>query len=153
MLDGLIDIREMREEDYDGVRSLWLTIRGFGIRTVDDSRERVTGFLKRNPGISCVAVLEGRIIGAVLCGHDGRTGSFYHVCVDERFRKHGIGREMVIFCREALAAEGISQISLIAFKENPIGNAFWKSLGWIAREDVNRYDFRLNEENRTAFIR
>jgi len=154
MLNDLINIRPMKEQDYEEVRSLWMTIKGFGIRTIDDSRESIVRFIRRNRGISCVAeTQEGEIIGAVLCGHDGRTGCFYHVCVDENYRLQGIGKQMVIFCREALEREGISKITLIAFKENPTGNVFWKKLGWEERMDVNRYDFTLNDENRTNFIR
>ena len=74
-------IREMTIEDYGQVYELWTEIKGFGIRTVDDSREGVERFLRRNPTTSVVAVQNGRIIGNILCGHDGRTGCFYHVCV------------------------------------------------------------------------
>ena len=55
-------IREMRMEDYDQVYALWNEIKGFGIRTVDDSREGVERFLKRNPTTSVVAVQNGRVI-------------------------------------------------------------------------------------------
>ncbi len=42
-------------------------------------------FLKRNPTTSVVAVEDGKIVGAILCGHDGRRGCLYHVCVDEDY--------------------------------------------------------------------
>lgn len=148
-----IIIREMTSEDYDGVYELWMSIKGFGIRSVDDSREGVERFLKRNPTTSMVALQNGHIIGAILCGHDGRTGYFYHVCVSEKYRKHGIGYKMAAACMKALKKEGISKISLIAFKSNQVGNAFWQGLGWNSRDDVNFYDIVLNEENITRFIR
>ena len=59
-------IREMKMEDYDQVYALWKEIKGFGIRTVDDSREGVERFLKRNPTTSVVAVQNGRVIGNIL---------------------------------------------------------------------------------------
>ncbi len=144
-------IRAMTIEDYPAVKSLWLGIHGFGIRSIDDSRKGVEQFLKRNPGISVVAEQDGKIVGAILCGHDGRRGCLYHVCVEERFRRKGIGKAMVIFCMEALKKEHINKVSLIAFTKNDIGNAFWKETGWTKREDLNYYDFTLNEENITAF--
>lgn len=147
-----IIIREMEPEDYDGVYKLWMSIKGFGIRTIDDSREGVLRFLKRNPSTSVVAVQNGRIIGDILCGHDGRTGYFYHVCVAKEYRKHGIGYKMAGFCMAALRIEGINKVSLIAFKTNDVGNAFWQGLGWNSRDDVNYYDIALNEENITNFI-
>ena len=77
-----IKIRPMTIEDYDEVYALWMTIKGFGIRSIDDSREGTERFLKRNPTTSIVAEADGKLVGAILCGHDGRTGCFYHVCVN-----------------------------------------------------------------------
>ena len=143
----MVTVRSMQIEDYDQVYALWMTIHGFSIRTIDDSREGVERFLKRNPGISVVAEMDGRVVGAILCGHDGRRGCLYHVCVHEDYRMHGIGRAMVVHWMNALQQEGINKVSLIAFTKNDIGNAFWKQIGWTKREDLNYYDFVLNQKN------
>ena len=141
----------MTAEDYPEVKKLWMTIRGFAIRSMDDSREGVERFLRRNPTTSVVARVNGEVVGAVLCGHDGRRGCLYHVCVREDHRRQGIGKAMVIFCTEALKAEKINKGSLIAFTSNDAGNAFWKEIGWTRRFDLNTYDFTLNEENIVRF--
>ncbi len=94
-----------------------------------------------------VAVKDGEIVGSILCGHDGRRGCLYHVCVREDCRMQGIGKSMVVYCMDALEREHISKVSLIAFTKNDIGNAFWKGIGWTKREDLNYYDFVLNREN------
>ena len=146
------EIRKMTIEDYDGLFGLWMTIKGFGIRSVDDSREGVAKFLKRNPDTSVVAIADGQIVGGILCGHDGRRGCLYHVCVRQKYRKLGIGQEMVICCKEALHKEGINKINLIAFKSNEIGNKFWQKLKWKHREDCNYYEENLNPENVTNFV-
>ena len=144
-------LRVMQIEDYDEVYALWKKIHGFGIRSVDDSRDGIERFLKRNPTTSVVAVEDGKIVGAILCGHDGRRGCLYHVCVDENYRMKGIGKSMVVFAMEALKKEKINKVCLIAFTQNDIGNAFWNQIGWTKRQDLNYYDFVLNEENITAF--
>lgn len=144
-------IREMKTEDYEGVYALWMTIKGFGIRSVDDSFEGVERFLLRNPGLSTVAEEDGKIVGCILCGHDGRRGCLYHVCVAEDYRMRGIGKAMVVRCMEGLKKEKINKVSLIAFTKNDVGNAFWREIGWLKREDLNYYDFVLNEANITAF--
>ena len=144
-------IRERTEKDYDKVYALWMGIHGFGIRSIDDSKEGVSRFLKRNPTTSVVAVAGDEIVGAILCGHDGRRGCLYHVCVREDYRKHGIGKAMVVACMRALQKEKINKVSIIAFKTNSVGNQFWKGAGWCFREDLNYYDFPLNEENITRF--
>ena len=146
-----IIIREMKMEDYDQVYALWTEIKGFGIRTVDDSREGVERFLRRNPTTSVVAEEDGKIVGSILCGHDGRRGCLYHVCVHRDYRMRGIGKAMVVYAMNALKAEEISKVSLIAFTKNDIGNAFWNRIGWTRRLDLNYYDFTLNEENIVKF--
>ncbi len=148
---SMTEIRKMTIDDYDGVRALWMTIHGFAIRSVDDSREGVEVFLRRNPDTSVVAVDGGEIVGAILCGHDGRRGCLYHVCVREDHRMQGIGKSMVVFCMNALKAEHVNKVSLIAFTKNDVGNKFWRQIGWTKREDLNYYDFTLNEANIIAY--
>lgn len=140
-------VRVMTIDDYEGVYDLWMTIRGFAMRSIDDSREGVERFLERNPNTSVVAVEDNRIVGSILCGHDGRRGCLYHVCVHEDYRMRGIGKSMVVHCMKALEKEHISKVSLIAFTKNDVGNAFWRRVGWTKREDLNYYDFVLNKEN------
>lgn len=96
-----MQIRVMTIEDYEQVAMLWHSIEGFGIRSVDDSREGVERFLLRNPTTSVVAVDDTKVVGAILCGHDGRRGCLYHVCVAKEYRQKGIGQKMVSFCMEA----------------------------------------------------
>lgn len=151
MLKEDLIIRPLRAPDYERVHALWMEIHGFGIRSVDDSREGVERFIRRNPDTSMVAEVDGEIVGAILCGHDGRRGCLYHVCVKESFRKHGIGQKLVLACLEALKREQINKVNLIAFQKNEIGNRFWQSLGWEFREDVNYYECVLNAENVTTY--
>ena len=161
-------IRAMEPGDYEQVKTLWLSIDGFCIRSLDDSEEGVLKFLARNPGLSCVCEVEEveagssadaiehglkrrRIVGAILCGHDGRRGCLYHVCVAKEYRMQGIGKSMVNHCMEGLHKEGINKVSLIAFTANDVGNAFWHEIGWTKREDLNYYDFVLNKDNIFTF--
>lgn len=146
-----VKIRPMTMDDFEQVHNLWMEISGFGIRSIDDSREGVERFIRRNPTTSMVAEMDGRIVGAILCGHDGRRAGLYHVCVKEAYRKHGIGQKLVERCLEALKKEKISKVNLIAFKKNEIGNRFWQKLGWKYCDKVNYYECVLNEENVTVF--
>ena len=131
-------IRAMTVEDYDQLHALWMRIKGFGIRSIDDSKEGVERFLKRNPTTSVIAEIDGKVVGGILCG--------------PAYRCHGIGKSMVAYAMSALKEEYINKITLIAFTKNDIGNTFWNTIGWTKRPDVNYYEFVLNEENITAFI-
>lgn len=134
-------------DDYDKISHLWHQIQGFAIRSIDDSRRGIEAFLRRNPNTSVVAEYNSEIIGTILCGNDGRYGYLYHVCVMKDYRAMGIGKLMVQEVIKSLREENISKIALIAFSKNEVGNTFWKKLGWTRREDVNYYDFTLNEDN------
>ncbi len=120
------------------------------MRSIDDSEEGVRRFLSRNPTTSIVAEEDGRLVGAILCGHDGRRATFYHVCVASEYRKRGIGTAMVERAMQELRAEKVSKVALIAFTVNDVGNAFWRGIGWTQRKDLNYYDFTLNEENKES---
>ncbi|SDB12225.1 Ribosomal protein S18 acetylase RimI [Pseudobutyrivibrio sp. YE44] len=144
-------IRTMHQDDYDEVYKLWTTIHGFAMRSIDDSKAGVSAFLNRNPDLSVVAVVDGKIVGTILVGTDGRHGSFYHVCVQEEYRKHGIGKAMVTEAMFRLKDQGINKIQLVAFAGNEVGNQFWHAEGWRERVDYNTYDFVLNDENIIRF--
>ena len=146
-----VHILRMTIQDYDAVRALWMTIQGFGIRALDDSREDIQRFIERNPTTSVVAEAGGKIVGSILCGSDGRQGALYHGCVAKEDRRQGIGTRMVGYCMQQLKSMGINKVGLIAFTKNDAGNAFWKQIGW-KKSDVNYYEFVLNEKNITRFI-
>ena len=144
----MTNIRLMTLDDYDTVYSLWSGTAGMGMRTLDDSREGIERFLKRNPNTCFVAETGGAIAGVILCGHDGRRGYIYHTAVKPEYRKQGTGRSLVEKALVALKSEGINKAALVAFKANETGNVFWKSVGFTAREDLVYRNLSLNEENR-----
>ena len=129
-------IREMTVRDYDAVYSLWMVTSRGALNAVDDSREGIERFLLRNPDTCFVFEENGNVLGTILGGQDGRRGYIYHMAVDERERRRGIGRELVRRVESAFKNEGIAKIGLLAFAENETGNVFWESQGYYKREDV-----------------
>ncbi len=125
----------MTIEDYDVVIALWRSTEGIGLSDAD-SRENIQSYLERNPGMSCVVLENGEIVGAGLCGHDGRRGYLHHLAVKEGFRTQGLGREMVGFCLGKLRAAGIGKCHLFAYRANDSGLAFWTAIGWHRRDDL-----------------
>jgi len=133
-----ISIHEMKMDDYDEIYELWRNTPGMGLSNAD-KRESIDSFLGRNKGLSYVCRHGGRIVGTVLCGHDGRRGYIYHVTVAEEYRGRGIGRRLVETSLEKLKEEGIDKCHLFVFVDNSVGNAFWASMGWDKREDIFVY--------------
>jgi ribosomal protein S18 acetylase RimI-like enzyme len=143
----MVTIRAMNPADYDAVYGLWKDTEGMGLRSLDDSREGIERFLKRNPNTSFVSIEEGRVTGALLCGHDGRRGHIYHTAVDVRSRGRGIGRALLSAALDALAKEGINKAALVVFSVNSQGNAFWESVGFTERPDLAYRNKSLDERN------
>ncbi len=139
-----LKIRPMTIDDYDALYAIW-TACGNGLNNLDDSREGIEKYLRRNPTTSFVAEDGGVIAGAVLCGHDGRRGYIQHMSVSPLYRRRGIGRRLLDAALAALKAEGINKTALVAFRKNALGNAFWESMGFGLREDLNYRDLALAE--------
>ena len=131
-------IRNMVIGDYEQVCALWLSCPGMGLNDLDDSREGIERFLKRNPDTCFVAEEEadGRIVGVTLAGNDGRRGTVYHTAVSPARRREGIGRSLTVAALAALRGLGIHKVNLVVFDRNKDGNAFWEKMGFTARQDL-----------------
>ncbi len=131
-----MEIRHMQLDDYDNVYELWLNCHGMGLNNLDDSREGIAKYLARNPDTCFVAVDNGRIVGAILTGHDGRRGYIGHTAVSPNYRRQGIGKKMVGTALKALKEQGINKVNLVVFAHNEEGNAFWEKMGFTQRPDL-----------------
>lgn len=130
-----LTIEAMTAADYDEIAALWESTPGVGISPAD-SRSEVTRFLERNPGLSHVARNEGRLVGAALCGHDGRRGYISHLAVDVEHRREGIGGLLVARCVQALTRESIEKCHVFVFGDNTEALAFWRDREWVEREEL-----------------
>jgi len=129
-------IRIMTIEDYDAVYALWASLPGIGLHEEEDSRARIAYYLRRNPRTCFVAEEEGMLAGAVLCGNDGRRGYINHLAVAAEQQGRGVGRALVNACLAAMRREGIGKCSLMVFRDNDAGNAFWDAMGSVRREEI-----------------
>ena len=121
---------------YEKVMTLWKESEGIGLSCAD-SKESIRFYLERNPNMSLVAKdANGTLVGAVLCGHDGRRGYIHHLAVRSDCRRQGIGQKLVEEVLNRLRAEGIQKCHLFIINDNVSGIAFWESLGWIQRTDI-----------------
>ena len=136
----MVKIRVMTIADFDGICEVWTNHEG--TNPVDDSAEGFAKYIRRNPTTSFVAEDNGKIVGTILAGHDGRRGLFHHVSVLPEYQKQGIGKMLVDNAMDALEKEGITKVLLVVFKDNDNGNAFWEHIGFTKRDDLfyrNKY--------------
>lgn len=131
-----MQIRKMKIEDYEAVWRLWLSCKGMGLNSVDDSREGIEKFLRRNPESCFVAEMDDKIFGVIMAGNDGRRGYIYHTAVSPEQRRQGIAQKLVDAVLAAFENIGITKVALVVFERNADGNAFWEKSGFSAREDL-----------------
>ena len=145
MSEDPVKIRVMNMEDYDKVYVLWMSCKNMGFNNLDDSREGIEKYLKRNP-LTCFIAEKGEaIVGVILSGHDGRRGFIHHMAVAEDHRHQGIASALLEHALSALKAEGINKVALLVFNRNEAGNAFWEAKGFTARTDVTYRNKALAE--------
>jgi N-acetylglutamate synthase len=130
---SMVTTREFVIDDYEKVFALWEKIEGIEI-CEGDSRKEINDYLKRNPGLSRVAEVDGTIVGAALCGHDGRRGWIYHLAVATEHRGQGVGKQLVDDCMRQLRATGLRRAIILVAGDNPDGHQFWLNDGW---EDID----------------
>lgn len=148
-----ISIRPVKIEDYDGIFALWNSTEQSkrALNPVDDSREGIEKYLKRNPTTCFLAEVQDgtgdapEVVGVILTGHDGRRALIHHMCVHPSFRREGIASQLVQKAEEALRKEGINKIIGFVFKDNDVANSFWERQGYTLRTNLNYRNKSLNE--------
>lgn len=138
-----IKIRNVVIEDYDGIYQLWDSTEQSrrAMNPVDDTREGIERYLKRNPTTCFLAYINDgngeKIVGVILTGHDGRRAIVHHLCIDPDFRRQGVARMLVQRAEEALRKEGITKVFGLVFKDNDAANGFWEEQGYSLRTNLN----------------
>lgn len=133
-------IRPMTKGDYDEVYAMWQTTSKRALSNAD-SREQIERYLDRNDGMSQVAVIDGKIVGTVLAGHDGRRGFIHHMAVLPEYRRRKIGHSLAQTALEKITAEGIDKTHIFCYQNNETGQNFWTDFGFEKRDDVFVYSF------------
>lgn len=147
-----ITIRPVVIDDYDGIYALWNSTEQSrrAMNPVDDSRDGIERYLKRNPTTCFLAYLSDetkneKIVGVILTGHDGRRAIVHHMCVHSDYRRQGIAHMLIRKAEDALRKEGITKIFGLVFKDNEEANAFWEKQGYTLRTNLNYRNKSLNE--------
>jgi len=131
------------ERHIERALALYRGCLGVGL-SAGDSAPEIAAFLARNPGSSAVVETPAAlVVGAVMCGHDGRRGFLYHLAVHPDERGQGLGQALVAHAVSTLREAGISRVSIHVFANNAEGARFWAKLGWRARADLSVLQLEL----------
>lgn len=135
-----MNYRAMELSDYENVISLWREVEGICLRDAD-SKEGIEKYLLRNPKLSFVAEDNGRIVGTIMSGHDGKRGYVQHLAVDPKLRKNGVATSLLEMCLSALKSKDIIKSHIHILATNELAKNYWENRGWFKRNDIEVYSF------------
>ena len=135
-----VQIKEMTIDCYDEIFAMW-QITSKRALSEADQREEIEYYLNRNKGLSQIAVVDGKIVGTVLAGHDGRRCFIHHMAVMPQYRRKGIAKAMATRAIEKLAQQGIHKTHIFTYQDNSCGQSFWSIIGFEKRDDIFVYSY------------
>lgn len=121
-------------DDYEEVYSLWQSA-GAGIHAGrSDTPDEIEKKIQRDPELFLLAELDGKIVGTVLGGFDGRRGIVYHLAVEANQRKKGIGERLMVELEQRLKDKGCIRSYLLVTYDNLEAVRFYEKRGWTRME-------------------
>ncbi len=138
-MSGLL-LREFRfPEDYPATLELWKHAGpGIHVRRSDEPEE-IQKKLQRDPDLFLVVEREGRIVGTVIGGYDGRRGLIYHLAVDSAERQQGTGGMLMEEVERRLRAKGCIRCYLMVAADNDNAIRFYETRGWENMNGIVTY--------------
>jgi ribosomal protein S18 acetylase RimI-like enzyme len=139
MTEAQIRVREFRfPDDYQAVYDLW-TNAGTGVHVGrSDSLQEIAKKVARDPDLFLLAEIQGRLVGTVLGGYDGRRGLMYHLAVSSEYRRQGVGGLLASELEQRLRHKGCIRCYLLVTKDNAEAIRFYEKRGW-GRMDLYTY--------------
>ena len=119
----------MKIDDHMELISIWEKSEGLCIDE-EDSFENMQFFLKRNRGLSYVAILNGKIIATIKGAQDGRRGYISHLTVLKEYRGYGVAKALLDKTTKGLMKQGIFKCNLYVLDSNIDAIKFWNYNGW-----------------------
>jgi ribosomal protein S18 acetylase RimI-like enzyme len=137
-------VREFRfPEDYPAARFLWENA-GSGIHVRrSDEPEEIQKKLQRDPDLFLVAEANGKLIGTVIGGFDGRRGLIYHLAVEAASRQHGVGSLLMDEVEHRLKAKGCLKCYLMVADDNENAMRFYEARNWERMDTIYTYTKEL----------
>lgn len=133
-------IREFQfPEDYSQVENLWDSIEKGVSLSRSDTPDEIQKKLAHDPDLFLVAEEDGRIIGTVIGGFDGRRGLIYHLVVAASSRGRGSGSRLMDELESRLRAKGCIRCYLMVTTDNPEGMQYYEKRGWERMDFVVPY--------------
>jgi len=125
-----LPIRSFAWDDLEAVLDLWRGA-GPGVHLgPSDAPEEIRKKLTRDPDLFLVSEEQGRIVGAVMGGYDGRRGLVYHLAVRPDERRRGLGTTLMDELEQRLRSKGCLKVYLLITPDNLDIMEYYRRRGW-----------------------
>lgn len=140
-----MQIRFFKPEDYNEAYALWDSTPGMNLGSLNNTYEGIKSVVDHNPQL-CFAAIDddGKIIGTILGGTDGRKGYLYHTAIADGYRGQHIGTQLIRKVLAGFKTQGIEKIGLFTTNDNIDGRKFWEHFGFKQRTDITYLDIDLD---------
>jgi N-acetylglutamate synthase len=129
--------------DYEAAYDLWKNAgEGLGLSS-SDSPEEISRKLLRDPDLFLIAEEDGRLVGTVIGGFDGRRGMIYHLAVRADHRRRGLASRLMNEIEGRLKSKGCLKAYLMLKEGNQIAVTMYKKFGWEDMENISLYGKKL----------
>jgi len=131
-----MEIRPFLETDEGAVVELWTNV--FAPTAPHNDPGRVIRHkLAVQRKLFFVALVDGRLVGTVMCGYDGHRGWIYSLAVDPRVRRRGIGTALIKRAERELAGAGCPKVNLQVVSSNSAIVSLYQRLGYAVEDRVS----------------
>ncbi len=128
-----VEFREIGAGDYQAVLELWQSTGDMAAAMIDSPRG-LKSYLRSNNSLSLVAVVDGKVVGTILYGHDGEDGQQYQLAVAPGDDATEISQKLLGKALQKLSSSGAHSARLVlSGKDDP--QPFWQSVRWDAPPD------------------
>jgi len=116
-------------KDYDEVVSVW---KESGLRkSPGDSRDEIRIKIRRDPELFLVAEdNDGKIIGTLLGGWDGRRGWIHHLGVIPSHQRSGVATKLVKEVERRMKRKGVVKVNALVYESNDRSLKFFEKMGY-----------------------
>jgi ribosomal protein S18 acetylase RimI-like enzyme len=115
--------------DVQDVRRLSQGMEGLAFND-EETDSALARAIVKNPGLSQVAHVDGRLVGCVFIGETGLRGMINHLAVEPALRKRGVGKHLVHHGLRALFyTTPVRRVYASVLADNTAAQGFWSRLG------------------------
>ena len=128
--------RTCTPNDIDTVLAFWNTATVGGST---NTREAIETFLNFDTELFITVWDDNTLVGTVIGAWDGWRAHFARLSVNPKYRRRGIGRELVSRAEKLLIQRGAKRVYADILNDSPGAIEFWQSVGFTPNDVIEPY--------------